>query len=560
MKIIVFLFRLSPGVVSITALAGLITGLSNTGLLILISAALSKTGGAQEGLVWKFIALGLVMLGSRITSEVLLTHLAQGANFELRMRLCRQVLSVPLRRLEEIGAHRILATLTDDVSTIGATIAALPLLIMHMAIVLGILCYLGWLSRWALLWVLVFIAIAVVSYQFPLASAARYIRQIQGERDKLYKHFRMLTDGSKELKLHRRRREVFLSEVVQTTARALARFTTSANTIIIVIASWGHLLIFVLIGLLLFALPGRGYMDQPILTSYTLAILYLMTPMEVLLNRLPTIRHASVSLQRVEELGILLASSSGEDLPVEDAGADASWKPIELVGVSHTYHVEQEKSNFTLGPIDLTFRPGEIVFLVGGNGSGKTTLAKLMTGLYIPEQGHIQFNGEPVTDENRGAYREQFSAVFSDFCLFESLLGLEAPDIDDKALGYLKRLQLEHKVKVNSGVLSTTALSQGQRKRLALLTAYLEDRPFYVFDEWAADQDPTFKNVFYNHLLPELKGRGKTVIVISHDDRFYYKADRIFKLENGKLEFAEDGLHANVLAASLPEKSRADSH
>jgi putative ATP-binding cassette transporter len=500
------------------------------------------------------------MLGSRITSEVLLTKLGQGANFELRMRLCRQVLSVPLRRLEEIGAHRILATLTDDVSTIGGTIAALPLLIMHMAVVLGILCYLGWLSRWALLWVLVFIGIAVVSYQFPLARAAQYIRRIQAERDKLYKHFRMLTDGSKELKLHRRRREVFLSEVIQTTARALAQFTTTANTIIIVIASWGHVLIFILIGLLLFALPGRGYMDQSILTSYTLAILYLMTPMEVLLSRLPTLRHASVSLQRVEELGLLLSSTSGEDLSIEDISTDTSWKPIELVGISHTYYVEQEQSNFTLGPINLTFRPGEIVFLVGGNGSGKTTLAKLMTGLYIPEQGYIRFNGEQVTDENRGLYREQFSVVFSDFCLFDSLLGLEVPDIDNKALSYLKRLQLDHKVKVNSGVLSTTALSQGQRKRLALLTAYLEDRPFYVFDEWAADQDPTFKNVFYNHLLPELKNRGKTVIVISHDDRFYYKADRIFKLENGRLEFTEDDNHPNALVGSLSEKFKADSH
>lgn len=536
MRVIAFLFRLSPGVVSITALAGLMTGLCNTGLLILISTALSKTDASQRPLVWKFIVLGLVMLACRIGSEVLLTYLAQGANFKLRMRLCRQVLSVPLRRLEEIGSHRILATLTDDVSIISSTIAALPLLIMHLAIVIGCLVYLGWLSWAAMMWVIVFMAIATISYQFPLIKAAHYMRRAQGERDTLYKHFRMLTDGSKELKLHRRRREVFLSEVVHNTAKALSRASTTANTIIIIIASWGNLLVFILIGLLLFALPGKGYINQEVLTSYTLTILYIMTPMEVLLNRLPAIRQASLSLQRVEELGLLLASHSGEDSRAESKDSGLDWKPIELLGVRHTYYVDQEQSNFTLGPIDVSFSPGEIVFLVGGNGSGKTTLAKLLTGLYIPEEGHIRFNGERVTDENRGFYREHFSAVFSDFCLFESLLGLEAPDIDNKALSYLMRLQLDHKVKVNGGILSTTALSRGQRKRLALLTAYLEDRPFYVFDEWAADQDPAFKKVFYNQLLPELKSRGKTVIVISHDDSYYYKADRIFKLEHGRLK------------------------
>jgi putative ATP-binding cassette transporter len=67
-----------------------------------------------------------------------------------------------------------------------------------------------------------------------------------------------------------------------------------------------------------------------------------------------------------------------------------------------------------------------------------------------------------------------------------------------------------------------------------LLTAYLEDRPIYLFDEWAADQDPQYKSVFYTELLPELKAKGKGVIVITHDDRYFHLADRVFKLEYGK--------------------------
>jgi putative ATP-binding cassette transporter len=203
--------------------------------------------------------------------------------------------------------------------------------------------------------------------------------------------------------------------------------------------------------------------------------------------------------------------------------------------VTHSYHREQEESSFVLGPIDLSFRPGELIFLIGGNGSGKTTLAKLLTGLYIPEAGEIRLNGQLITDENRESYRQHFSAIFTDFYLFESLLGLDHPELDQLAQKYLARLQLDHKVQVIDGNLSTTALSQGQRKRLALLAACLEDRPFYIFDEWAADQDPLFKEIFYEQLLPELKSKGKTALVLSHDERYYHVADRIIKLDYGKL-------------------------
>jgi putative ATP-binding cassette transporter len=185
----------------------------------------------------------------------------------------------------------------------------------------------------------------------------------------------------------------------------------------------------------------------------------------------------------------------------------------------------------------LTLRPGELLFIIGGNGSGKSTLAKLITGLYIPETGEIQLDGKLINQQNREWYRQHFSVVFSDFYLFERLLGFDNADLDRQAQEYLKQLQLDHKVKVEQGRLSTTALSQGQQKRLALLTAYLEDRPIYLFDEWAADQDPLFKEIFYTQFLPQLRDRGKTVLVISHDDHYFYLADHMIKLDYGMVEF-----------------------
>jgi putative ATP-binding cassette transporter len=240
-----------------------------------------------------------------------------------------------------------------------------------------------------------------------------------------------------------------------------------------------------------------------------------------------------------------LAANATEQAGALTVAPSMRMDRLELSGVTHTYFREREDENFVLGPINLKFNPGDLVFLIGGNGSGKTTLLKLITGLYVPEGGEIRLNGKVINDQTRDSYRQHFSVVFSDFFLFETLLGLDTNDLDEEARRFLVQLQLDHKVKVKDGALSTTELSQGQRKRLALLTAFLEDRALYVFDEWAADQDPYFKEIFYFQILPELKARGKTVIITSHDDRYFHLADRIVKLDYGQID-------SDQYVASLP--------
>jgi putative ATP-binding cassette transporter len=186
--------------------------------------------------------------------------------------------------------------------------------------------------------------------------------------------------------------------------------------------------------------------------------------------------------------------------------------------------------------------------VVGGNGSGKTTLAKILLGLYQPEAGELSVDGVEVTDENRDTYRQLFSATFSDFFLFDSLLGLDQDRVDESAARFLSQLRLERKVKVEGGRFSTLDLSQGQRKRLALLTAYLENRAIYLFDEWAADQDPYFKRIFYKELIPNFQRCGKTILVISHDEQFYELADRLIKLDSGRIVY--DGPAGAILGAA----------
>ena len=541
MKLIQFLLRCSRDIkysrisIGVVIAAGLLAGAVNACLLALINSLLNDPEGATRGLLWSFILFCLVMLASRIVSGVLLNNLSQAAMFNLCMKLCRKILNAPLRRLEELGAPRLLASLTSDVPIIANTVTVIPVLCMQIAILGGCLIYLAWLSWKVLLLVLGFMVLGVVSYQIPMLSALRYLGLAREDRDVMFKQFRALTEGTKELKLHRARRQAFLSENLQTSAALFRRHNVLGNNIFTVVSGWGHLLIFVLIGLLFFALPALKPVDARVLTGYTIIILYMMTPLEIVLNTLPELGQANVAAQKIDALGLSLEADSTE---VESTTRpEPSWGCLELIGVTHAYYRERESGSFKLGPIDLCLRPGELVFVTGGNGSGKTTLVKLLVGLYAPEAGEIRLGGDPITDETREDYRQHFSAVFSDFYLFETLLGLREPKLDSVARDYLAQLQLDQKVEINAGVLSTIDLSQGQRKRLALLTAYLEDRSIYVFDEWAADQEPVFKEIFYCELLPKLKARGKLVIVISHDDRYYHVSDRIIKLDYGRVDY-----------------------
>jgi putative ATP-binding cassette transporter len=202
----------------------------------------------------------------------------------------------------------------------------------------------------------------------------------------------------------------------------------------------------------------------------------------------------------------------------------------------HPERPDEAERGFLLGPIDLSIYAGEVTFIVGGNGSGKSTLAKVMAGLYPPQAGGIYLDDVLVTERNREWYREHFSSIFHDFYLFEECLGFDRANLDREVEDYLRQLQLDRKVSVNNGVLSTIDLSQGQRKRLALLVSYLEDRPIYLFDEWASDQEPLFRDLFYKQILVKLKEQRKAVIVITHDDRYFNLADRLIKLNYGKIE------------------------
>jgi putative pyoverdin transport system ATP-binding/permease protein len=516
--------------------AGLISGFATTGLIALINRALTGSGWQGRNLILGFGALCIGLPLFRFTSQAVLVNLTQQTLYSMRLRWCQRILTMPIRQLEEIGPHRLLASLTNDLGAVTEALLTIPLVIMHLGVLATCLAYLGWLSPLLLSFLLGFMVLGILSYQLPIARAWSYGRRTRHEWDTLLHQIQAITQGAKELKMHRPRRQAMLEGQIEPTSRLLRRLIVSATYIFTAASSWGQILFFVAIGLVLFGVPHFRPMPTSVLLGYSVTLIAMMTPLETILNSFQRLTVAGVAIEKIDALGLSLVSTPAEP-QAELAPAPAAWRRLELVGIVHSYASEASGETFALGPLDLTFEPGEMVFLTGGNGSGKTTLAKILLGLYPPEQGELRLDGETITESNRDAYRQRFAAVFSDFYLFETLLGLDQPELDAEARRYLRELQLDRKVKVENGELSTLDLSQGQRKRLALLTAYLEDRPIYLFDEWAADQDPTFKEVFYHHILPSLQARGKTVLVISHDDHYYDVADRVIKLDYGRLEY-----------------------
>lgn len=542
-----FFLRESPWLAGGAALVGIASGATSTALMALINRSLQSSAEIEPST--SALAFAVFLLGFAITngvSRLLMGMLSHRTTYRLRVDLCRQVANSPLRTIEDLGESRILAALTEDIAQLTYAMTRFPTLSVNCVIVVGCLVYIGLLSPLLLLCFGLFLAFSVSSVKLAGRPAARRMRKAREAWDQLVGHFHGLTGGIKELQLHDRRRQDFFDRALEPAAEQQRRYRLQAAWIYAGVNSWSQALFFALIGLLMYGLGDRMGIGTDALTRFVVTGFFLRGHLIPLVEMIPNFQEAAVALEKVERLGVSLAAPAEDENDdeakpgFESPGESPVCETIELVGVEHNYYREREERNFRLGPIDLRLRAGEILFLTGGNGSGKTTLAKLLTGLYRPEAGEIRVDGQPVDTSREGWYRQHFSAVFTDFHLFDGLYGFAERnvDLDRRANEYLAGLQLDHKVRIDDGSLSTTELSRGQRKRLALLTAYLENRPVYVLDEWASDQDPEFKRLFYTSILADLKARNKIVVVISHDDHYFHVADRIVKLAEGRLEAA----------------------
>jgi putative pyoverdin transport system ATP-binding/permease protein len=536
MPLLRLLLRESRNALLVATLGGLVAGAGTACLFALIDRLLSEPQPPPWS-GWAFAALCVVIGGAKLAADVLLGRDLFELVCALRLRLGRRLLLAPLQNVEALGTPALLAAMTDDVLVVSAGVPTACFLLMDAIIVCICVGYLAWLLPAAALALAALMAVTTAAYALPAGRAQRLFALARAAQDHMFRHLRALAEGARQLKLHRRQREAFLAEALEPAA-ALARDRAvgARGWYVVADAGW-QAVFFAFVGALMLAgrsLAGEGAGKVP---AVLLTMVYLLDPLKRMTSHLPAFGQSAVAYANLERLSNALGAEPAVDVagPAERAGGAARGPQaagrLELRGVEYRPGGPRGRG-FRLGPLDLELRPGEIVFLVGGNGSGKSTLAKIVAGLYAPSGGEIVLDGRRVADENRDWYRQHFSAIFADHYLFDDLHARD-PGLDAPARRHVAELGLGEKVRVDGGVFSTTELSQGQKKRLALAAALVEDRPFYLLDEWAADQDPAFKRAFYTTVLPSLRERGKCVVVISHDDRYFHVADRVIKLEDG---------------------------
>ena len=524
-------------VAALIMLSGTMSGAFSAAVVALINDLLHPAG---EGLVWLVVGFtGLVAgkVGASVLSQFWLVRFAQDAVINVTEELCRKLLGTSLRSIERAGTSRILNTLTDDVGVVVWAAQCVPTLLMNGAMIAGCGAYLLWLSPQAFGGVLAVVGVGAGGYYWLYQRSLRAITAARAAKARTFYQLQSLTNGIKELLMSAERRQFFLHGDLHRAVVDLRRCNLDASRHHLLGESWTQSLYYLLIGLVLLAFPTILTLQPEALTGFVFAMLYLMNPVWSVIGALPAVARGSVSLTRIRELEQALGAESTAPRPNQMSDAPLeSMCGIEMKEVGFSYQGEEGgPSSFRLGPINFTVNPGELIFVVGGNGSGKSTFVKVLTGLYPISSGTIRLGRTPVTAANCAWYREHFSAVFSDYHLFQRVCGTHNSAVAASVQQYLRLLEIDHKVSFSDGCFSTVDLSQGQRRRLALVSAYLEDRPIYVFDEWAADQDPHFKGIFYNQLLPDLCARGKAVLVVTHDDRYYHLGDKVVKLDEGTI-------------------------
>lgn len=402
--------------------------------------------------------------------------------------------------------------------------------LLTMFLCIGYLAYLSVLLFFITLTVIIFGGFV---YYASFRRNQFFLKAARAEEDKFVGLLTSLTDGFKEISIDRNKKKTLGEIKLGDVAKQSIDLNTKAFTGISLNQLIGQILFFTLIlTVLLYSHSALG-LSVTISVNFVFILMFLRSAIETTMVLLPSLYQANIAYRRIINL-----KNSLNKLPFESQGNTQStfdnFSKIILRQLVHSYPGNSNKEHgFNLGPIDLEISKGDVCFIFGSNGSGKTTLILLLLGLLKPSAGSIVIDDKVISKDNNEAFKMLFGVVFSDYFLFDQIFSSAIQDATVNE--YLEIFELSLKVKWINKAFTTRDLSMGQRKRLALISVLLENKPIIVLDEWAADQDPYFRKKFYEQIIPLLKGKGFTIIAITHDDKYYHLTDYLYKMQEGNL-------------------------
>ena len=525
--------RIKP--VPFIALAAL-SGLSSAAVLAIINTAASNVATRQGNL--RFLLLfGLAIAIFAVSQRHLMVEICRKVEqviHRMRVRLIVRARHAELLEIEQIGRSEIYACLSRETQTLAQAAPSIVIAMQSAVLVLFTMLYIATLSELAFVLSLVFTALGAFIHRLRNVEVKRELRRAYERENELLERLIDMLDGFKEVKMSTARaREV--ADRVELISAEVAKLKTRTQTLQANDFVISQVTFFLLTGMMVFVVPALSPTYIDVVVKTTTATLFMIGPISNVVGAIPIFSNANAAADAI--LGLEARMARLERSVVEDPPPFLYFRQIRAEGLEFSYPGPSGESGFKVGPVDLTIRRGSTVFITGGNGSGKTTLMLMLLGLYPPQGGVLQLDDERVGPKNVNAYRNLFSVVFSDNHLFGELFGIETVD---RALAaeLFELLEMTRKTELDGRRFGTTQLSGGQRKRLALIAALLEKRPICFFDEWAADQDPHFREKFYRVVLPRLKADGITIIAVSHDDKYFDVADLHLHMEEGKIASA----------------------
>lgn len=518
-----------------------LSGISGGAILAIINLAAVVTGAEtpenslKTQLLFMFLLAIVIYVYAKRLSVFRASEIVENLVSQLRLRVCDKLRKSDLGVVEGLDKGETFTNITQDASTIAQSGFIVTNAAQQGVMLLAGMLYLAWLSKAAFMLFVVGACIGACLYLSRKRSLVNATHKDVQKQSELFSYLSHLLYGFKEIKLNQDKSDELFSDM-STVAVESRQLRVQANMFYLTSSLFADIMLYMLLGAIIFILPQLIPTYSDVLEKAIVAVMFVFGPLATVVGSLPLVANADTALENIFRLERHLDECLDEQTRVlpEELAMLTDFQSIALKELSFSYADTGALDVFSIGPIDLRIQRGEILFIVGGNGSGKTTLLKLISGLYAPQSGSITIDRRTVTRRLLPSYRSLFAGVFSDFHMFDRLYGT---GVIDKATAkrLLNLMEIADKVEIVDRRFSTLQLSTGQRKRLALIASLLEDRQIYIFDEWTADQDPHFREQFYFSILPELKQQGKTIIAITHDDRYWSAADRVIKLDYGRI-------------------------
>jgi cyclic peptide transporter len=461
--------------------------------------------------------------------------LAERIIMKMRLRILDKIRHSNLLQYERVGRAEVYSALNDSAVTLSTSVSYISTGFASGVMLASAMFYVAYLSTAAFVLILVAVGAGCILYANSRKALKGQLKKSAEKEVEFFGLVQHLLDGFKEVKIHWPRSEELYGQYITRAAEQARDLKLETERYFAWMSVIGQNFLYVLLAVLIFVLPAVSNSDSKGVMQVATAIIFVMGPLGEVVGAIPLLMRSNTAIRIIKNLEATLDRTPPEINAEEITGVGpfSSFRQISLRGVSFAYEQGLSGVAFSLGPLDLTIVTNELLFIVGGNGSGKSTMLKLLTGLYEIQAGSIWIDDTLVEEKDLPAYRSLFSIIFADFHLFDRLYGLENVD-DQRVSGLLREMRLQNVTNIKDGQFAKLALSTGQRKRLALVVTYLEQRPIMVFDEVAADQDPAFRKYFYEVLLRRLQAEGRTIVVVTHDDHYFHVADRVLKMEDGK--------------------------